>query len=296
MTLVERAIANPRFQERYFFLAKRFVAGETEDAAIQVVQRLNADGLAVTLDYLGEDVFEAKEAQTACRHALQTLEAIAQAGVDANLSVKLTALGLSIDEEVAERNLVEIAKCASRNSDPFVRIDMESSNVVDATLRVFGRVYPVHRNVGIVLQAYLRRTEQDIDRAIDLGARVRLVKGAYKESAALAYQRMPDIRRQFLSCAQKLLVRGCYPAIATHDLSLIDAVKSMATDCGVAKDHFEFQLLYGIRPETQRRLAREGYRVRVYVPFGTHWSGYFYRRLAERKENVLFVLQSLFAR
>ncbi|MDE2571711.1 MAG: proline dehydrogenase family protein [bacterium] len=293
MALIERAIASPRFQERFFFLAKRFVAGETIAAALEAVKALNADGLTATLDSLGEDVFRVAEADASAAQTLHTVEAIDRAGVDANVSLKLTALGLSIDEELAVANLSKIVGHASRNRDPFVRIDMEGSAVVDATLRSFERVYAQHRNVGVVLQAYLHRTEHDVAHAIDLGARVRMVKGAYKEPPTIAFKSMTEIRRNFLKLSRELLVRGNYPAIATHDPSLIEAVKRLAAERGIAKDRFEFQMLYGIRPETQRALVREGYRVRVYVPFGTHWAGYFYRRLAERKENVFFVLGSL---
>lgn len=296
MTLLERAISSPRFQERCFFLAKRFVAGETIGSAIEAVRRLNADGLSATLDFLGEDVSDAAEARASAHQTQQVIEAMDQAGVDANVSVKLTALGLSIDEALAEDHLTQIAERASRNRDPFVRVDMEGSGVVDATLRVVERVHASHENVGVVLQAYLHRTERDLDHAIALKQRVRMVKGAYKEPATIAYGDMAEIRRNYLQLSRHLLRHGRYPAIATHDLSLIEAVKRMADELGVAKDRFEFQLLYGIRPETQRRLAAEGYRVRVYVPFGSHWSGYFYRRLAERKENVFFVLQSLFSK
>lgn len=296
MALLERAIASPNFQERFFFLAKRFVAGETIDSAIEAVRRLNAGGLTATLDFLGEDVFEISEAQASAAQTLRTVEAVDRAGIDANISLKLTALGLAIDESLAAEHLSTIAERASRNRDPFVRIDMEGSAVVDATLRTFEQVYSRNKNVGIVLQSYLRRTERDVERAIALGARVRMVKGAYKEPPSIAYKDMAEIRRNYLTLAQKLLTRGTYPAIATHDLSLIEAVKRMTAECGIAKDRFEFQLLYGIRPETQRRLVAEGYRVRIYVPFGTHWSGYFYRRLAERKENIFFVLGSLFSK
>ncbi|TAM77225.1 proline dehydrogenase [bacterium] len=296
MALLERAIASPGFQERFFFLAKRFVAGETIESAIEAVRRLNAGGLTATLDFLGEDVFEVAEARASASQTLQTVEAVDRAGIDANISLKLTALGLSIDESLAAEHLSKIAERASRNRDPFVRIDMEGSGVVDSTLRTFEQVYGQHKNVGIVLQSYLHRTERDVERAIALGARVRMVKGAYREPPSIAYRDMAAIRRNYLKLARSLLTHGSYPAIATHDLSLIEAVKRMTAECGIAKDRFEFQLLYGIRPETQRQLVAEGYRVRVYVPFGTHWSGYFYRRLAERKENVFFVLGSLFSK
>lgn len=295
-TLLERAIASPQFQDRFFFLAKRFVAGETIDSAIDAVRRLNADGLAATLDFLGEDVCRVAEARAAAEQTLRTVDAIERAGADANVSLKLTALGLMFDEDLAATHLAQIAERAAHNRDPFVRIDMEGSAVVDATLRIFERVFASHKNVGIVLQSMLHRSARDAERAIELGARARLVKGAYKEPPSIAYKELADIRRNYLEIARGLLTSGTYPAIATHDLVLIEAVKRMAAQCGVGKNAFEFQLLYGIRPETQRKLVAEGYRVRIYVPFGTHWAGYFYRRLAERKENVFFVLGSLLQR
>ena len=296
MALLERAMTSPRFQERCFFLAKRFVAGETIGHAIDAVRRLNADGLSATLDFLGEDVSDIAEARASAHQTLQTIEEIAGSGAEANVSVKLTALGLTIDEALAADHLTQIARHASHNHDPFVRVDMEGSGVVDATLRVVERVYSNHDNVGVVLQAYLRRTQRDLERAIALRQRVRMVKGAYKEPPAIAYQEMAEIRRCYLEHTRRLLTDGHYPAIATHDVWLIERVIRMAEELGVAKDRFEFQMLYGIRAGTQRRLAASGHRVRVYVPFGSHWAGYFYRRLAERKENVFFVLQSLFAK
>lgn len=296
MALLERVIASPRFQRRFYFLAKRFVGGETVDLAIDAVKRLNAGGLTATLDFLGEDVYQVSEARSSAEQTLRTVAAIDEAGIDANVSLKLTALGLSVDENLAVEQLLQIAARAAQNRDPFVRIDMEGSGVVDATLRTFERAYERHKNLGIVLQAYLHRAEADVERAINLGARVRIVKGAYKEPPSIAYKDMTDIRRNFLKLTRVLLTRGKYPAIATHDRSLIEAVKQMAAECGIGKDRFEFQLLYGIRPEIQHQLAEEGYRVRVYVPFGSHWSGYFYRRLAERKENVFFALGSIFGK
>jgi proline dehydrogenase len=224
------------------------------------------------------------------------LDAIAAAGVDTNVSIKLTAMGLLVDEDFALENLGTILERAGHNADPFVRIDMEGSPVTDATLRVFERAFALHKNVGEVLQAYLKRTARDVENAIALGARVRLCKGAYSEPAAIAFQSMPEIRAAFLDEAEALLTRGQYPGIATHDPGLIDAVKRLTKARGIASDRFEFQMLYGIRPEVQRQLVREGYRLRVYVPFGTHWAGYFYRRIAERKENALFVLTSIFSK
>jgi proline dehydrogenase len=205
-------------------------------------------------------------------------------------------MGLLIDEDFALDNLLAIVTHAQRNADPFVRIDMEGSAVTDATLRVFERAFEREKNVGIVLQAYLKRTPQDVARAIDMGARVRLCKGAYNEPAEIAIKDMPQIRVQFLALATMLLERGNYPGIATHDRRLITAVKEIARTQGIAADRFEFQMLYGCRPHVQHDVVAEGYRMRVYVPFGTHWAGYFYRRVLERRENALFALSSMFSR
>ncbi len=283
-------------QSRLFFLAKRFVAGETIEAALVAVREINAAGMTATLDFLGEDVVERGEAERTRDAYLRLLEAIGRGGERTNVSVKLTALGLLIDEELCARLLTDIVERASSLDDPFVRIDMEGSAVTEKTLRVFERVFAAHRNVGPVIQAYLRRSTDDVERAIRLEARVRLCKGAYREHKHVAYQEMSDIRTHYLRLAEALLSRGTYPGIATHDERLIAAVRHFAEINGIGKDRFEFQMLYGVRPDAQRALVGEGYNVRVYVPFGTHWAGYFYRRIAERRENAFFVLRSLFVR
>lgn len=206
-------------------------------------------------------------------------------------------MGLLLDEDFAVENLTAILDYAQkRNSDPFVRIDMEGSAVTDATLRVFERCFATHKNVGPVLQSYLKRTPQDVERAIELGARVRICKGAYNEPPEIAYKEMPEIRKRYLQCAQALLTRGNYPGVATHDPDLIEAIKAFAHNNEIGNDKFEFQMLYGVRPSLQKQLVADGYRLRVYVPFGTHWAGYFYRRVAERRENALFALSSIFSK
>jgi proline dehydrogenase len=297
MAVIDRILApNSAFQSRFFFLAKRFIAGETIVSALEAVRELNADGLTATLDFLGEDVTDAREADHTRDTYLAMLAAMERAGARTNVSVKLTALGLLVDEDLCARHLGDIVARASLLTDPFVRIDMEGSAVTEATLRVFERTFATYGNVGPVIQAYLKRSPTDVERAIALGARVRLCKGAYAEPETVALQDMPSIRRAYLRAAEALLSRGVYPGIATHDERLIAACKSYASSHGITKDRFEFQLLYGVRPELQRELAREGYNVRVYVPFGTHWAGYFYRRITERKENVLFALRSLASR
>lgn len=297
MAILDRLFApDSAFQKNFFFLAKRFVPGETIESAIDTVRALNAAGMTASLDFLGEDVFE-REAAIKTRDAyIRMLDAILTAGVDTNVSVKLTAMGLLIDENFALENLLQIMERAEKNGDPFVRIDMEGSSVVDATLRVFERAFAAHKNVGVVFQAYLKRTAADVERAIAIGARVRLCKGAYNEPPEIAYKKMPEIRENYLRLAKELLTRGNYPGMATHDRRLIAAVKAIANTEKVANDRFEFQMLYGCRPNVQRELVAQGYRMRVYVPFGTHWAGYFYRRVLERRENALFALSSMFSR
>ncbi|MDB5041702.1 MAG: Proline dehydrogenase [Candidatus Eremiobacteraeota bacterium] len=289
-------IQTPAFQRRFFFLAKRFIAGETVDEAMDAVAALNAAGMTATLDFLGEDVTSAAEAERTRDAYFALLEAIRARSVETNVSVKLTAMGLLIDEDFALENLRAVLAAAAHNSDPFVRIDMEGSAVTEATLRVFERAFAETKHVGAVLQAYLKRTPADVERAIALGARVRLCKGAYGEPPELAYKDMPTIRRQFMRSAEALLERGNYPGIATHDERVISAVETYVRERGIARDRFEFQMLYGVRPEIQRRLVAEGYRLRVYVPYGTHWAGYFYRRITERPENLIFAVRSMISR
>jgi proline dehydrogenase len=283
-------------QQNFYFLARRFVAGEDIASAMRAVRALNSQGMSATLDFLGEDVHEREAAMRQRDVYLQMLDAIEAAGLNSNVSVKLTAMGLLIDEDFALENLMAILERAAHNADPFVRIDMEGSAVTEATLRVFRKAFALRKNVGPVLQAYLKRTRTDVAEAIALGARVRFCKGAYKEPPEIAYQRMPEIREHYLELARELLLRGNYPGIATHDRRLIAAVKAFVREQSIANERFEFQMLYGCRPRVQRDIVAEGYRLRVYVPFGTHWAGYFYRRVLERRENLLFALSSAFSR
>lgn len=281
------------FQRRFFFLAKRFVAGETIESALRAVHTLNARGMSATLDFLGEDVLERDAALKTRDVYLRMIDAIRESGANTNVSIKLTAMGLLVDPNFAFDNLVQILERASLNPDPFVRIDMEGSGVTQATLEVFERAYASHSNVGPVLQAYLKRTPADVERAIELRARVRLCKGAYKEPPEIAYQAMPAIRREYVRLAEALLERGNYPGIATHDHRIIAQLKAFVKAKAIGAERFEFQMLYGCRPHVQRELVAQGYRMRVYVPFGTHWAGYFYRRVLERRENAFFALSSL---
>ena len=259
------------------------------------MQGLNEQGISATLDVLGENVRDKASAQAAAERYLTTLDWIERGQIQSNVSLKLTQMGLDIDQEFCHSNLVRICERAARAGN-FVRVDMEGSKHTDATLSLVLDLYREHQNVGIVIQAYLRRSAADLQRVNEMGVRVRLCKGAYKEPAAIAYQKMPEIRENFKKLAETLFTKGNYPAIATHDDQLIDWTRYYVRQNQINPAHFELQMLYGVRPETQRTLARQGYRVRVYVPYGTHWLPYFSRRLRERKENVYFVLRNLFKR
>lgn len=281
-----------------YALARRFVAGETLDAALPTVRALRAEGLFVTLDLLGEDVTDRAAAERYAHEYIRILRVLASERTDLppNISIKLSMIGLRIDRAFCVENLHHVLQ-AAQDLGGFVRIDMEGSDLNPPTLQVFEEVFPDYPdNVGIVLQAYLHRTREDVARMCELKARVRLCKGAYKEPPEIAYQDMPTIREHFRREMAQLLTEGRYPGIATHDDELIAATKEFVRAHGVSTEDFEFQMLYGIRPETQRDLVREGYNVRVYVPFGTEWVPYFSRRLRERKENVWFVVKNLFRR
>ena len=280
-----------------FFLARRFVAAPDLEGTIPVARKLNGEGLRVALDLLGEHVERrsvANEARDAYIHLVRRLaEERAKGGLQANISIKLSMMGQLIDEELCLDNLLALLKVAAEHGI-FVRLDMEGSDLTDSTLSIFEAAfekYPDH--VGPVLQAMLKRTEQDVARMCELGARVRLCKGAYKESPAIAYQDMDTIRARYIAYMKRLLAETPYTGIATHDDQLIQATKQFVSADGVGREAFEFQMLYGIRPETQQAIAREGYNMLVYVPYGTEWFPYFFRRLRERKENVWFVLKNL---
>ena len=276
-----------------FPIAKRFVSGQTIQEAITAVRHLNARGILTSLDVLGENVSDRPAAEMAVATYLETLDWIQRGGLSSNVSLKLTQMGLDIDRNYCLDNVARICERAAVGKN-FVRIDMEGSAYTDRTLNLFYDLLPKHQNAGVVIQAYLHRSEQDIRKLIKLGARVRLCKGAYKEPSSLAVQTMAAIRQNFMSLAALLLRQGNHPAIATHDDVLISWTKNYVAQHQIPKDGFEFQMLYGVRSETQRQLAAQGYSMRVYVPFGTHWLPYFYRRMRERKENVSFVLKHLF--
>ncbi|MDX1420395.1 MAG: proline dehydrogenase family protein [Rubricoccaceae bacterium] len=281
-----------------FILARRFVAGETLDEALPAVDALLQDGLYVTLDLLGEHVTERDRAEAFTQHYVDLVQRLARfrGGRDANISIKLSMIGQVIDHDYCVQNLRRLLAVA-RQTHTFVRLDMEGTDLTQSTLDVFEAVYPDFRDhVGVVLQAYLKRTERDVERMCELQARVRLCKGAYAEPEHLAYQDMVTIREKFRRYMKALLLHGRYPGIATHDDELIAATKAFVTEAAVDPNDFEFQMLYGLRPETQRALVDEGYNMRVYVPYGTEWVPYFSRRLRERKENVTFILRNLFKR
>jgi proline dehydrogenase len=281
-------------QSALFPLAARFVAGDTPASAIEAVRRLNAAGMMATLDMLGEDVADTNAARRVRDGYLDLIERIADTGVDANLSLKVSALGVTFDPDEAHANVETILdRARTRLADPFVRIDMEGYDLLVRTLAFFEATWTGHRNTGPVLQAYLHRTPDDLTRMIDLGARVRLCKGAYHAAANIALTDHNEIQSRFLACAVRLLQAGTYPAIATHDGELVAAVRHAAKSLGREKHEFEFQLLYGVNTALQRELVETGYRVRIYVPFGTHWARYFRRRMFERRENLLFALRSI---
>ena len=270
--------------------ANRFVAGETLDTALAAIKQLNSKGISATLDLLGESVHNEREARESARAYLEMLDRVREQRLNANVSVKLTAMGLDISEDLCVANMQDILERA-REQESFVRLDMESSDYTEKTLSLFyERLYPSYRgNVGIVLQSYLYRTSSDVDEANKAGARVRLCKGAYKEPASVAYPEKKDVDDAYVRCMRSLLTDGHYPGIATHDKTIVEATKRFARENDIKSDNFEFQMLYGVRRDLQEKLVREGYRMRVYVPFGTQWYPYLMRRLAERPANVAFI-------
>lgn len=273
-------------------VTRRFIAGENIDDAIAAILELNRAGVTATFDHLGESTTSRAEAESDVREYLRVLDRIDATGVNSNISVKLTQLGLDIDEDYCLQNTRRIVEAAGR-LDNFVRIDMEDSSKTDPTLRIFKRLYGEYGNVGIVLQAYLYRTEKDVDDVLAMGARIRLCKGAYKEPEEVAFPEKSDVDANLVKLMRKLLKSGGYHGIATHDERMIRATKEFAATEGVSGAEFEFQMLYGVRRDLMFKLAREGYRVRTYVPYGEHWYPYFMRRLAERPANVWFVLKNL---
>jgi proline dehydrogenase len=271
-------------------LAMRFVAGETADEALAAVRQLNARGASASLDLLGESVSNEAEARATRDTYLQLLDRLQEQRLDANVSVKLTALGLDVSEDLCVALMHDVLGRA-RDYGNFVRIDMESSAYTERTLRLFEeRLYPTYKqNVGIVLQSYLYRTFADVERANQLRCRVRLCKGAYKEPASVAYPEKRQVDENYVRSMHALMLNGNYPGLATHDRRIINEAKRYAQEQRIAPDRFEFQMLYGVRRDLQEQLVREGHGMRVYVPFGTQWYPYLMRRLAERPANVAFI-------
>jgi proline dehydrogenase len=304
-TLPRRAIlaaathrAPRAFMNRYGMRlgAARFVAGETLDQCLDVLAGLNADGLHANTTLLGEDVESRAETEQVVAEFTTVLDRMAERQLKANLAVKLTHLGLLIDEELAHRNIAALVDHAAERGN-FVRIDMEHSGVVDATLRIYRRLREDGRsNVGCVLQAYLYRTPEDLDALLPLAPNLRLVKGAYLEPAEIAFPKKDDVDAAYVRLLEQALQGGAYLAVATHDESLIDHTIRFTERNGIGRDRFEFQMLYGVRPQLQRDLAARGFKVLVATPYGPEWYPYLMRRLAERPANLLFLLRNLFAR
>lgn len=274
------------------FLATRFVAGTEPKDAVRAGERLQAKGIKATFDKLGEDVLDREAAKRAAEAAKQLLRLI-PSGIERNISIKMSSMGQEISRDFCLEMTASILD-VGKQVGGFVRLDMEGSKLTQDTIEIFQELRKRHDNVGLVLQAYLHRTPDDVREAVSRGDRVRLCKGAYREPPALALQDMKQIRKSYKTCAHLLLDGGKYPAIATHDEELIRDTIDYTRAGAIAASRFEFQMLYGLRPRRWEELVAAGYNMRVYVPFGTHWFPYFYRRLRERKENVLFVLKNLF--
>ncbi len=292
------ATTNPgvsRFVRRYGMRmgAARFVAGETLDECVVVLRRLNQQGLATNTTLLGEGVRDEQMAGAVVDEYERVLDRIADEKLRTNIALKLTHLGLDIDEELAYRNLARLLEHAATKNN-FIRIDMEESARVDPTMRIYQRLRADgHENAGTVLQSYLYRTQRDLGDLLPLNPNLRLVKGAYLEPSNVAYPEKADVDRNYLSLAERMLTGGGYTAIATHDEAIINHVINYTRDLGIGNDRFEFQMLYGIRPQLQLDLVRKGYKVLVATPFGHEWYFYLMRRLAERPANSLFLLRNL---
>jgi proline dehydrogenase len=275
-------------------LTTRFIAGETIDEAVAAIRDLNAHGCTATFDHLNESVGAMAETEAEVREYLDVLARIDETGIDSNVSIKLSQFGLEIDPELAYRNARRIVADAVRRGN-FVRVDMEGSSLTQATIDIFKRLRAEFglNDVGIVVQSYLYRTMDDVRDLLQIPARIRLCKGAYNEPPEVAYPDKKDVDDNYVRIMQVLLASGVYHGIATHDPKMIDATIDFARREGVGKDAFEFQMLYGIRRDLQLQLAGDGYRMRVYVPYGKHWYPYFMRRLAERPANIWFVLKNM---
>lgn len=274
-------------------MARRFVPGETVDDLARAIKAANAEGLTATGNFLGESVHDEANARLAGDMAVRILDRIDAEKLQANVSLKFTSLGQDISEAFLAENVGRILERA-RAADSFVRFDMESAEYVQRTLDAFEKLWAEGwRNIGVVFQSYMKRSAGDVARMNELGARVRLCKGAYDESPEVAYKDKAEVDRSFVRLTQTLLAEGNYPAIATHDERMIDATVDFHQKEGIGKERFEFQMLHGVRRDLQRQLVKDGFNVRVYIPFGTHWYPYLMRRLAERPANVLFMAGSV---
>jgi len=274
-------------------LAARFVAGDSLADALEAGRRINRERISLTLDHLGENVTSLAEAEASRDVYLRLLGEMADQKIDGNVSIKLTQFGIDISEDACGRNVEQLVRRA-KELNSFVRVDMESSEYTERTLQLVTLLHSQHSAVGTVIQAYLHRSEKDVETLCRRGIRVRLCKGAYLEPAEVAYQAKAEVDRNFVHLMKILLAAGTYPAIATHDEKMIDETKSFARSRQIAPEAFEFQMLYGIRRDLQRRLVAEGYRLRLYVPFGKAWYPYFMRRLAERPANLAFLARNFF--
>jgi proline dehydrogenase len=272
--------------------ATRFVAGDTHAEALAAASDLNRDGFRVTLDLLGESVSERHDAEAATDEYAKSLDLIEQSDARTTISLKLTQLGLDIDTDFCTANLRRIVEHAARLNN-FVRIDMESSAYTERTLDIFYRVFEEHRNVGVVIQSYMKRSEADIRRLVEIGGPVRLCKGAYKEPASVAFQDKAEVDANYILLMKILLDGGAPTAIATHDERMIEATLAHSTANHLPADAYEFQMLYGVRRELQRSMTGDGLPMRIYLPYGSQWYSYFMRRMAERPANLWFVLRAM---
>src|SRR5688572_12884298 len=286
------------FATRFSFFKKlttRFVAGETIDEVVPYIREINAENCTASFDHLNESVNNAGEANKEVEEYLQILKRIDETRIRSNVSIKLTQFGLELDPELAYKNARRVVLDAQQRGN-FVRVDMEGSNVTQATIDIFKRLRSEFglNDVGIVLQSYLRRTYDDAQELVKLPARIRICKGAYSEPPEVAFPDKHDTDSNYVRVMQLLRQSGIYHGFATHEPKMIDATVDFATREGIGKEKFEFQMLYGIRRDLQRQLARDGYNMRVYVPYGKHWYPYFMRRLAERPANIWFVMKNMF--
>ncbi len=275
------------------FMARRFIAGETKEQAFEAVRKLNGLGMKASLDILGENVSSKEMARNLADLYIDILNSIADQKITANVSVKLTQMGLDVSDDFCFENVSRIIETAKSHNN-FVRIDMEGSNYTDRTLNLVHRWAEKYDNIGTVIQASLYRSARDVDELMRRKIKVRLCKGAYKEPAAVAFQKKDDVNSNYILLMKKLLDSGLFHSIATHDDAMITATCEYAKEKGIEKGKYEFQMLYGINRSGQLQLIKDGYKMLIYVPFGTHWFPYYYRRMRERKENLLFVVKHIF--